>query len=140
MIMRLGIILLCLFNLHGYSQEKIIYKGDAMNFIYINPKTSQIVSTIPKGKNVELIYNVFFKRWNIYYENEAGSRSATQWLYLQDAIDGGVIMTGPNDSKVQIIDRIVEYGKLMVYLIDEKMANGLEGRIEFTGVVLKETK
>jgi hypothetical protein len=118
------------------QKDKIYLSGEAMNFVFFNAETEKIVSTVPRGKNVELIYDSFFKSWTIRYDDENGIRQATKWTYLQDLQEGEVMVQGVGGTNHKMMNLIESQGRLVI-LFDKPLENGLTGWIEYTGIKIK---
>lgn len=69
------------------QKDKIKYTGTAFYLESIDKSTKKVIARIPRGKNVKLIYDTFFKNWTIDYTTSDGHILHQMLNYLTD-VDG----------------------------------------------------
>ena len=133
---KIYIILLLTCSLFGYSQtdpDKVHYKAKSAEIVFMDG--DKIVTEKPYGKNIDIIYDKFFKSFHITFYNETGTYSAFDLYYIStnDDPNGSIRMRTNENSIMHVVNLLDEKGALML-MADEKF-DGLVAYIFFEGAI-----
>src|SRR5690348_3657422 len=104
------IILIALSSNAQTDNNKITYKAEGIYFIQVDKKGNEIARK-PEGQNVLLVYDKFFKSYDILYDDADGQVSNLKLEYLANEQDGSIKMKDKKDNIYYVVDLLNSIGK-----------------------------
>lgn len=77
--------------INSYSQtknDKLKYEAKAINACYFQGKEQAFLSRVPAGKNVQILFDKFFKTWQIKFVDKDDQNVVLKFSYLQNMESG----------------------------------------------------
>ncbi len=134
---KITLIIFCFFALNMSSQnDKTAYKASGIYVHYFSSNPSKLLTTVPVGKNVELIYDSFFKTWTIRYDDKDGQRIPMKLSFIQKDQFGNNRMKDTYDHMYTVATKIDDNKSLFISL-DEVLDDGKTMAFEIKDINVK---
>lgn len=118
------IIFLFLFiNFASFSQSansKVSYTSPSITMIIL--ENGKIINEIPYGKDVTIIYDTFFKSYEITFYDKENNLSAIKLNYLSDKSDG-TTKTYDTFNKNYVVTNKLDKNGVLYWLAEKKYEN-----------------
>jgi hypothetical protein len=112
------------------AQSTVRYEAKSVYSYYFAPKTSEVLSRKPAGKDVEIVHDTFFKSWVIRYIDENGEEKPFKLMYLSKNKDGrGDLMYDAFNNQYALVNKIDEDKSIFINFmkpLDNGITVGLE--------------
>ena len=136
--MKAILLLLCLTVLNTSAQnDKIYYSASAIYTRYFSKDDTKLLSTVPRGKGVELSYDTFFKIWIIRYIDENGIKQPMKFTFLQKDEYNRDRMIDPYNNTYVFFNNI-NIDKTLFISVEKPLEDGKTIALEITGIELKQ--
>lgn len=125
--------LICSFFGTSFSQEsdKIKYQASGVYFMFQDPETKKVLSKVPAGRDVILVYDTFFKKWEVMWTAENGALEMSTFHYVMDAESSTKVMDN-HGATFYLFNYLAEKKKLAFAM--ENLVNDLLCIIVVEGV------
>lgn len=107
------------------NNDKINYKATSIELILT--ENNKVIAKKPYGRNVEIVYDKFFKSYYITFYNEKSEYGYFKLFYISELNDGNgsVKMRTEDNSIMYVVDHLKTEGVMMI--MAEKEVDGATG-------------
>jgi len=87
--------------IYGQTEQEIHYVATTVEFLTIDTKTNSIVSAVPLGYKVLIIYNTFFKSYKVIYDGPDSTVITNYYVYAGTDSSGSSVYNLKDNSKMK---------------------------------------
>ncbi|NOU18110.1 MAG: hypothetical protein HOO91_11200 [Bacteroidales bacterium] len=100
---------------YGQDDEKV-FRAPSMEALFIDSVSNKVMTSVPWGKTVIIVYKNYFKSYQVLYTDVDGALGFINFDYLQDLQDGNIVYTERKSGKKYILSKYVNDKGEVVYM------------------------